>query len=130
MKNVFISYDSGDWAFVQRLAASLTKHGFNARTHGQERRGSGWLESLKDQVQQSDGLVLVMPETTAGSSNNAFFEAGVARALGKDVVVVVPDMQKVDGSNIPVDIAKAIVIDAAKQSPESLAATVLGTFEN
>ena len=129
MKNIFISYDQEDREFANQLAHSLEKQGITAVMSGHE-VGSNWLEGLKDQVKLADGFILVMPEMLAPSSNSTFFEAGVARALGKEVVVVVPDLQKVDRSNIPFDLAKAVVVDAAKQPLESVTATVLGAVDH
>ena len=130
MKNVFISYDNQNREFASKLATSLEKVGVKPFLSGQEfRTGSNWLEGLKDHVKTADGFVLVMPAATSGSSNSSFFEVGVARAFGKKVVVVVPDIDNVDRTNIPIDIANTVVIDAAKQPLKSVAATVLGTVD-
>ncbi len=127
MINVFISYDDQNRDFANKLASSLEEQGMKSFLSGHElRAGSNWLEGLKDHVKTADGFVLVMPTMTSGSSNSTFFEAGVARAFGKKVIVVVPDIEKVDRSNIPMDLANTIVIDAAKQSLKSVAATVVG----
>lgn len=128
MKNIFISYDQDNQEFASQLAHSLEKQGITAVMSGHE-VGSNWLEGLKDQVKLADVFVLVMPDMLAPSSNSTFFEAGVARAFGKEVVIVVPDLQKVDRSNIPFDLAKAVVVNAAKQPLESVTATVLGAVD-
>jgi hypothetical protein len=39
--------------------------------------------------------------------------------------VVVPDLENVDRTNIPFDLAKAVVLDANKQPIGTVAATVL-----
>lgn len=130
MKNVFISYDSQNQAFAANLAKSLKDRGIKSFLSGNEiRAGGNWLEVLKDEVETADGFILVMPAKTAKSSNNAFFETGVARALGKAVVIVVPDIEDVDRSNIPVEIANAVIVDAAKKSLKSVADTVAGAVE-
>jgi nucleoside 2-deoxyribosyltransferase len=126
MKNLFISYAHRDNDFVQQLAKSLSAHGVKPwmSSHGLD-TGSNWLQSLRDQVKTADGFVLVMPDITAVSSNSTFFEAGVARALGKNVFVIVPDIDKVDRSNIPFDLAKTIVVDAAKQPIDKVASALI-----
>jgi nucleoside 2-deoxyribosyltransferase len=130
MKNVFISYDHRNREFVSRLASLLEAEGFKAFLSGDElRSGANWPEGLKDQVRTADGFVLVMPAVTSSSSNNTFFEAGVARAFGKTVVVVVPDIAEVDRSNIPLDVANAVVVDAAKQPLKAVATTVLSAID-
>jgi hypothetical protein len=124
MKNVFISYASENRAFAADLANHLSDRGIKSFLSGNDVRGGKWLEGLRDRVETADGFILVMPAETVKSSNNAFFEAGVARALGKSVVVVVPDIEDVDQSNIPVDLADAIIVDAAKKSLKSVAESV------
>ncbi|MGP8232630.1 MAG: toll/interleukin-1 receptor domain-containing protein [Methylovirgula sp.] len=131
MKNVFISYDSQNRDFAANLATSLKEQGIKSFLSGNDvRAGSKWLEVLKGQVETADGFILVMPAKTARSSNSAFFETGVARALGKTVVVIVPDIEDVDRSNIPVELANAVIVDAAKKSLKSVADTVAGAVEN
>ena len=121
----FISYGSQDRAFAADLADRLNDLGFKSILWGDEiRAGSKWTDTLKDQVEAADGFVLVMPTKTSRSSNNAFFETGVARALGKSVVVVVPDIEDVDQSNIPVDLANTVIVDATKKSLKSIADSV------
>jgi hypothetical protein len=125
VESFFISYSSQDRAFAADLANRLKDLGFKSILWGDDvREGGKWTDVLKDQVESSDGFVLVMPTKTSRSSNNAFFETGVARALGKSVVIVVPDIEDVDQSNIPVDLANTVIIDAAKKSLESVADTV------
>ena len=131
MKKIFISFGHGDGDFASQLGRSFAKQGISYHLSGHElHTGSDWPEGLKDDVKSADGFVLVMPETAAASSNNVFFEAGVARAFGKKVAVVVPDMQNVDQSNIPFDLAQAVVVDAKNQSLESVAATLLQAVDS
>jgi len=130
MKNVFISYASENQAFAAQLANSLSDRGIKSVLSGHDTREGRWLEKLRQKVETADGFILVMPAVTAKSSNNAFFEAGVARALGKSVVVVVPDIEEVDRSNIPVDLADAVIVDAAKKSLKSVADSVAIAVEN
>jgi len=128
---LFISCSEQDREFAERLAKSLGERGRSSwmSAHGLL-TDSDWLPTLKEKLANSEALVLVMPTTTAVSSNSAFFEAGAARAIGKDVVVIVPDLNEVDRTNIPYDLAKTIVVDATKQPIETVAATVLGAVNS
>lgn len=130
MRKIFISYASSDREFVQDLARSLDARGGKAwfSEHGLG-VGSDWLPGLRNRRETSDAVVLVMPSLTAASSNSAFFEAGAARAIGKDVFVIVRDIEAVDRTNIPLDLAKMVVVDAGKQPIENVAATVMGAVE-
>jgi hypothetical protein len=131
MRRIFISYASSDREFVQELARSLDARGgkasFSEHGLGVE---SDWLADLRNRLEKSDTVVLVMPSLTAASSNNAFFEVGAARAIGKDVVIVVRDIDTVDRTNIPLDLARMVVVDAGKQPIEQVAATVMGAVES
>jgi hypothetical protein len=123
---VFISLSSHDREFAIELAKSLGEQGSNAwMSENGVLAGTDWLPTLKGKLQESAIVVLVMPTATAVSSNSAFFEAGAARAIGKDVIVVVPDLAEVDRTNIPFDLARTVVLDANKQPIRTVAATVL-----
>jgi hypothetical protein len=128
---IFISYSRHDQKFAKQLAKSLTDRGGDAwmSEHGML-AGDDWLTTLKDRLKKTDAFVLVMPSTAAASSNSTFFEAGAARAIGKDVVIVVPDLEEVDRTNIPYDLARTVVLDASKQPIENVAETVLGAVRN
>jgi TIR domain len=123
---LFISYSRHDKKFAKQLAKSLTERGGDAwlSEHGML-AGDDWLTTLKDRLKITDAFVLVMPSTTAVSSNSTF-----ARAIGKDVVIVVPDLEEVDRTNIPYDLARTVVVDASKQPIENVAETVLGAVRH
>jgi len=91
VQEIFISYSRHDREFANQLAKSLGEQGSSARMseHG-ILAGTDWLRTLKDKLQESLAMVLVMPAATSVSGNSAFFEAGAARAIGKDVIVVGP----------------------------------------
>lgn len=127
---LFISYSHRDQDFARKLAQTLRKHGEEPwmSEHG-VLAGSDWLTSLKDNLKVSDALVLIMPSTAAVSSNSAFFEAGAAKAIGKDVIVVVPDLENVDRSNIPYELASTVVLDASRKPIEVVANTVVGALK-
>lgn len=127
---LFISYAHQDQKFATQLAQALRKQGGDPwmSEHG-VLAGSDWLTSLKDNLRASNALVLIMPSAAAASGNSAFFEAGAAKAIGKDVIVVVPDLETVDRSNIPYELASTIVVDATRKSVEAVANTVFGALK-
>lgn len=126
---IFISCSFSDREFARELARSLDARGGKTwlSEHGVG-RGGDWLPDLRHQLQEADAMVMIMPSSNSLFMNNTFFEAGAARAIGKDVVVVVRDIETVDRTNIPLDVAKAVVVDAGKQSMERVAATVMGAI--
>jgi hypothetical protein len=125
--HLFISYALPDRDFARQLARSvehlgavpwLSEHGVHA--------GQNWLEALRENLKRSDVMVLVMPSEAAPAANSTFFEAGAAKAMGKNIVVVVPDLGLVDRDNIPFDLAQTVLVDASKQPIDSIAEAVLG----
>ena len=100
-RRVLISYSFADREFAQGLASSINNLGGTAALSGHGAVGEAdWLGGLRSKLAESDMVILVMPPPSARSANATFFEAGAARALGKEVVVVVPDIDSVDQSNI------------------------------
>src|SRR5437868_14256198 len=98
---IFISYSRHDQKFAKQLAKSLSERGGDAwmSEHGMF-AGDDWLTTLIDRLKKTDAFVLVMPSTTRASSNSTFFEAGAARAIGKDVVNGGPNSEEVDRTNL------------------------------
>jgi hypothetical protein len=127
-RKVFISYSSRDREFAKILADSIARLGGDASLseHGAVAQGD-WLGNLRAKLGVSDAVVLIMPTSAARSANSTFFEAGAARALGKDVIVVIPDTAAIDQANIPYDLASTIVLDASKKPIDSVAMTVMKT---
>lgn len=123
---IFISYSVGDRVFAERLAASLRKLGATSSLSGHgEIAQVDWLGELKEKLANSDIAILVMPASRARSANATFFEVGAARALGKEVIVVVPDVDAIDQGNIPYDVASSVVLDALKKPIETVALKVM-----
>lgn len=125
-RNIFISYSFADQEFAQRLAKSISNLGGLPALSGHGAIGEGdWIGGLRTKLAESDTVILVMPAPSARSANATFFEAGAARALGKDVIVVVPDLDAVDQSNIPYDVASSILLDASKKPIDAIAQKVM-----
>lgn len=126
-RSFFISHSFSDREFAQQLATSIIKLGGKTSLsgHGTIAEGSVWLDGLRERLRASDAVILVMPSQSAKSANSTFFEAGAARALGKEVIVVVPDIQNVDQANIPFEVASSVVLDATRKSIDSIAQKVM-----
>lgn len=126
-QKLFLSYSLADRAFAESLADSITSRGGELlrSEHGMA-AGVDWLGQLRGWLNEADALIMVMPKTNAASANNTFFEAGAAKAVGKDVVIVVPDLSAFDRDNIPLSLASSVIVDASKQSIDQVASTVLG----
>jgi hypothetical protein len=124
---LYISYSQQDQVFANQLADSITLKGGEVLPSAETfRAGENWAATLRESIQAADALILVMPRHRAPASNWVFAEAGAAKAFGKDIVIVVPDLDAVDRGNIPLDLASTLIMDASKQSIDKVASTVLG----
>ena len=124
-RRIFISYSSADSEFARQLADSIKRFGGDASLSFEGAGQQYWLEALRIKLSESDTVVMVMPPSAAKSSNTTFFEAGAARALGKNVLVVVPDRSKIDRGNIPFDIANSVFMDATQEPIDVVAQKIL-----
>ncbi len=80
---------------------------------------------MREALEASDGVVLVVPEPGASKANKAFFEAGAARALGKPVVAVLPSPDPGRAGELPSDMYGLAVFDGSRGTPESLANSIV-----
>lgn len=90
--NVFISYSRADRSFAERLGSGIRALG--AKVVSDETRlkpGESFDHALREALEASDAVVLVVPEPGTAQANSAFFEAGAARALGEPIVAVLPN---------------------------------------
>jgi hypothetical protein len=76
--NVFISHSRADRAFAERLGSGIRALG--AEVVSDESRlspGESFDHALREALEASDGVVLVVPEPGTAQANSAFFEAGL-----------------------------------------------------
>lgn len=89
---IFLSYGDSDRDYAERLRNSLTSSGVDVidpvTAH---ESGPEWAEEVRVHLENSDAVLLVVPESGSRHANNAVFEAGAGHALGKTVLGVLPD---------------------------------------
>lgn len=123
----FVSYSRKDAAFAASLWEEIEKLGVTA---GRDRDGISlgdrWEDNLRKAIEDSDALILVVPEMGASRANNALFEAGVAKALGKPILAVMPDAKD---RETPSSFADFAIFDASKKSMEDVARTLVHALE-
>lgn len=126
---VFISSSWADRPFAERLRRDIAALG--AEVIGDSDAfgaGETWDQALRKALEESDGVVLVVPEPGSRRANNAFFEAGAARALGIPVVAVLPISDASRAGELPSDMYGIAVFDGSKVAPESLANSIVTTL--
>jgi predicted nucleotide-binding protein len=124
-RRIFISYSFEDRSFAKRLGNLLKNRGALVLQDTDIASGGTWADMLRTKIEQSDALILVIPSRNAANRNNVLFEAGAARALGKQVFAVLPPEHAVSSIDLPTDIAGLLVLDADRRSLESIADTLL-----
>lgn len=128
--NVFISYAHQDRVFAKELAALVQALGAKVLSDDTALKpGQSIEQRLREALQASDGIVLVLPEPGTARANNAFFEAGAARALGKPVVVVLPRPEASRLAELPPDVYGRAVFNGAELAPEALAEGIISALK-
>ncbi len=88
MAKLFISYSRRDLGFAQRLYGELSSYGAKGFLDQVDIAvGADWSKMLKDAIETSDALVLILSKDAA-LSNFVMAEVGVAQGLGKKVIPV------------------------------------------
>jgi len=128
--NVFISHSRADRAFAERLRSRIQALGANVWSDESGiKPGETWDSALRQALESSDGVVLVVPEPGTAKANSAFFEAGAARALGKPVVAVIPESAPSRVGELPSDVYGLAVFDGSRVAPEALAEKIVSALK-
>lgn len=126
---VFISHSQGDRAFAERLTIRIQALGAKVWSDEKIEPGETWDKTLREALESSDGIVLVVPEPGTAKANSAFFEAGAARALGKPVVGVIPEAESSRVGELPPDVYGLAVFDGSRTAPEALAEKIVSALK-
>ncbi len=123
----FMAYSRADKDYAASLAAEIERKGGSVcYDESASEPGAEWRGELRELLNNSGAAILVLPREGASGANNAIFEAGAAKALGKKVFVVarggadrelpssIADFAIFDAENKPIqEIAGALVQYAA-----------------
>lgn len=94
-EKIFISYASEDREYLEALEQALREHGiikgedFSFIDSFNFSPGEDFRESIKKQIQSASKVVIIATDESA-SSKWVNYEAGMADALDKPIIVVVP----------------------------------------
>jgi hypothetical protein len=96
------------------------KHlGFDAWNAKEVRPGEDWGKAIQPAIKQSDALVMVALTPQTLSSSWMAYEAGIAEALGKRVMLLLPNKYPV--TELPADFASTPIVEIDPQAPERAA---------
>jgi hypothetical protein len=127
MSTVFISYSRRDANLAQRVADALERLGFNALDPGRQLRpGDDWRKAIRAAIKRADAFILLASPHNVASSWS-LYEAGMAEALGKKVMVLLPNTHSV--SELPADIASSPIVELDPKAPDRAAHDIVARLE-
>lgn len=120
-RNIFLSYSHDDQEFALRLSKILMKSGFLVFDPANETvPDEKWSDKIVREMRKSAGLVFVIP-AREGAGKNALAELGMARALDKNIVAVMPDSSRAWNASFARVLSDSAVVDASKLRDDALA---------
>jgi nucleoside 2-deoxyribosyltransferase len=115
---VFISYSHRDSDLAKKIGTALERVGLEAFNSERElRTDKDWRKETQAAIKRSDALIMLVAAPHSSSSWTSY-EAGMAAALGKRVMVLLPN--KYPATELPADVT-AQVVDFDPQAPERAA---------
>jgi hypothetical protein len=119
----FLAYSPADKKYAASLAAEIEQRGASVwQDEGSLAPGVEWEASLREALNDSGATILLLPREGAKGANNAIFEAGAAKALGKKVIVV---SRGPGDREFPKNIADMAIFDAENKPMQEIADTLV-----
>jgi hypothetical protein len=121
--SVVISSTLRDAPLAQRFQAALRHVGIKASNPASEvGQGKDWRKSIQSAIKSADAVVVLALAPQSLSASWTSYETGVAEALGKQVMLLLPNRNSV--SELPADFASTQIVEFDPQAPESAARDV------
>jgi len=119
----FLAYSRADRDYAASLAAEMERRGIRV-FHDEAifQPGADWDGALRSALEDSNATILVLPSEGAKGANNAIFEAGAAKALGKKVLVVA---RGAGDREFPNTIADMAIFNAGSKPLQEIADTLV-----
>jgi len=122
-RSLFISYNHRDAGLAKTLEKDLEGLGFDASNPEREvPPGEGWRAAIQAAIKRSDALIVIASPHNLSSSWTSY-EVGIAEALGKPVVVLLPDRHSV--TELPEEINRSQVVGFDPRSPKRAAQDIV-----
>jgi hypothetical protein len=124
-QKIFLSYATRDSNFASSLARTLADKGAKVFDPALAlEQGDAWDEAVMSALRRANTLIVVVPEAE-GEGKSALVELGMARVLGKRILVVTPDRHRLTVNPFPSDLSGSRMIDATERSFSDVADTLL-----
>ena len=121
--SVFMSYPNRDAKLAERVASALKHLGFDALDPRRDLRpGESWRKAIQSAIKRSDAVIMVALTPQALSASWMGYEAGIAEASGKRIMLLLPN--KYPLTELPDDFASTPIVEIDPQAPERAARDV------
>ena len=122
--SVFLSYSSRDRDVASKVERALERHGLKAFNPAREvGAGEDWRKAIQAAIKRSSALVLLAMTPGSASSSWMAYEAGIAEALGKPVLILLSNKYPV--TELPADIAAGQILEFDPDAPDRAAREVV-----
>lgn len=119
----FLAYSPADQKYAASLAAEMELRGASVWQDTKTLApGEAWEPALRAALNDSGATILLLPREGAKGANNAIFEAGAAKALGKRVIVV---SRGPGDREFPGNLADVAIFDAENKPMQEIADTLV-----
>ena len=124
---VFLSFSARDATLAAKVEKSLEKLGLAAFNPTNDiAAGRDWRKSVQAAIRKSDAVLLLLSSPDFVDSSWMLYEAGIADALGKRVLTLVPDRFSL--TQLPADLNVRHVMRWDPNFPEQAAQHVADTL--
>lgn len=121
--NVFISYAQADAEFARTLRKAIEEVVGEVTIEDPVlavEAGEAWAKSIERKLAASHAFLVVLPKAGSRGANNVYFETGVARQMGKQILAIMP-AEGGSGRELPTDLAGLLYFDASNDSATEIA---------
>jgi hypothetical protein len=118
--SVFLSYSQRDADIAESVESALERLGLYAFMSSRELRpGEDWRKAIHAALKRADALVMLAVSPQTSVSSWMPYEAGMAEALGKRVMVLVP--KRYPAEDLPADVTTGQIVDFDPKAPDRAA---------
>ncbi|MBI3759206.1 MAG: toll/interleukin-1 receptor domain-containing protein [Deltaproteobacteria bacterium] len=118
--SVFISYSRRDADLAKAVESALERLGLKAFNPASDMRaGDDWRKSIQAAIKRSDALIMLVGSPHNLSTSWTSYEIGIAEALGKRIMVLLPSRFPV--AELPAEVRSVQVVDFDPKAPERAA---------
>ena len=119
-RSVFLSYSLRDRDDANQLERALERLGLQAFNPARELRvGEDWRKAIQAAIKKSHALILLAATPQSAASSWMAYEMGMAEALGKPILVLLPSKYPV--TELPADVAAGQILDFDPNAPDRAA---------